>query len=403
MRIVLINHCHPATPHVCAVRAREFARALARLGLEVVLLTQTLEGQPVPIPASDLAQTLAAHDFAVPYYLACAPVGFSRLRRLRAGQLPALIRRPLTLWQLLVHGGMFTDWRNGTQPYLEPLATQFKPDVVWATFGNTDSWNIAQQLAHTARCPWIADVKDHWDAFIPAPLRGMTARRYRDAAAMTALSKSHVRTSGPWFGRTIDVVYSGFPTVWRHAKPETETPGLQISLTGGLYDDAPLQDMCAALAAWFRTLNESDRAKVKLVYAGNDGDKLRAALQTAGVPIPLDDRGFVSLDDLFAIYRRSRINMFLRTNRVFHHKILELIAADRPILCYPEESDEAKDIVADVSAMLYSCDSVAEIQHALTSAMGRHFTHADGARLDRYSWDAQAEKLLAVFNRVVRR
>ena len=45
MRAVLINHCHPDTPHICGVRLREFAASLAARGHQVVLLTTPLEGQ----------------------------------------------------------------------------------------------------------------------------------------------------------------------------------------------------------------------------------------------------------------------------------------------------------------------------------------------------------------------
>ena len=42
MKIAIVNHVHPDTPHVSALRMREFARVLAGQGDRVVLLTGTL-------------------------------------------------------------------------------------------------------------------------------------------------------------------------------------------------------------------------------------------------------------------------------------------------------------------------------------------------------------------------
>ena len=58
MKLVLVNHCHPDRPHVCALRMREFARALARKGHQVVLLTGTLDDAPSPLVPSGIPAAL---------------------------------------------------------------------------------------------------------------------------------------------------------------------------------------------------------------------------------------------------------------------------------------------------------------------------------------------------------
>ena len=45
LRILIVNHCHPDTPHICATRLREFAGALSERGHRVALVTEPLRGQ----------------------------------------------------------------------------------------------------------------------------------------------------------------------------------------------------------------------------------------------------------------------------------------------------------------------------------------------------------------------
>ena len=67
------------------------------------------------------------------------------------------LRQLSIAWQYAVHSGMFTDWRRAAQPHLEILREVFKPDCLWASFGNTDVWNIAQDLSRLAAVPWVGE------------------------------------------------------------------------------------------------------------------------------------------------------------------------------------------------------------------------------------------------------
>ncbi len=44
LRIIMVGHCHPDMPHVCAMRVRCFAGAMAGRGHRVVLLSESLAG-----------------------------------------------------------------------------------------------------------------------------------------------------------------------------------------------------------------------------------------------------------------------------------------------------------------------------------------------------------------------
>ena len=210
MRIVLVNYSHPDTPHISATRMREFALALAAHGHRVALLTQPLTTSESVPSASDISAMLKAEAEPSPMVVAASPRRSAVLNLLRAGLWPWGIRQCIIAYHYLRHGGLYSDWRAGAHSHVHVLATDFKPDVVWATFGNTDSWALAQDIARAATCPWVADIKDFWASFIPGPLRTRLAARYRDAAAWTALSQTHARAARPWFGDEITVVYSGF-------------------------------------------------------------------------------------------------------------------------------------------------------------------------------------------------
>ena len=50
-----------------------------------------------------------------------------------------------------------------------------------------------------AGCPWVADIKDIWDVFIPGPFKLSLAQIYADAAALTTFSDFHRTRSTPYF------------------------------------------------------------------------------------------------------------------------------------------------------------------------------------------------------------
>ncbi|MHA1108506.1 MAG: hypothetical protein ACTSQV_05235, partial [Alphaproteobacteria bacterium] len=212
MRMVFVNQCHPDTPHVCAVRLREFAAAMARRGHRVVVLTETLQGKSGGDAGGDFAQRLAGHDWGAPLHMACGRARSPLLERLHQGELPCGLRQAVVAGHFVLRGGVFAHWNAGSGEAIAALAHSFRPEMVWATFGCTDAWNIARRLAAFAGCPWVADLKDNWENFIPFGLRRVMARRYGDAAHFTVLSEVHAEVAAARFGVSATVIYSGIPS-----------------------------------------------------------------------------------------------------------------------------------------------------------------------------------------------
>lgn len=393
MRAVFVNHCHPEMPHVCAMRLREFAAALATRGHAVVLLTETLNRTDPAPPPERVREDLARHDWSRPFWLACPPRPAPLLERLRAGRLPGGLRKAVIGFQYLFRDGMFSDWTAGALPTLGPLAETFRPDVTWGTFGNTDAWNIARKLAKRAGCPWVADLKDNWSAFMPPGLRRRMAGRYRDAAHMTVFSEGHRAEAERWFPQEKTVLYSGFPKPFLDQPAPAENGIFRVTVTGSLYDAGGIESVLDAFAGWIAKRG-LDPAQVELAYAGGGTTHMERAAQMLEGRCRTALTGFLPLGDLRALQAASALNLYIRSPQVpFHHKLPELLSAGRPVASFPGESDEARAIAADAGAAFFPCENAADLERAFDTAHSGAAPAPDRGRLAAYTWEEQARVL----------
>jgi hypothetical protein len=392
MRVVFVNHCHPDTPHVCATRIREFAAALSVLGHEVILLTEVLEGQPSVTPA------IGSHDFSTPLYLATTPTGHPYISALRKRTLPWGLRQAVVIWHYLKYKGVFTDWRSGTQAILPTIAEQFKPDLVWASFGNTDCWNIAKDLAHLSGCPWIADLKDLWSNFIPRPLQKHLSHHFNDCAAITTFSNFHSKDAEAFFDAVATPIYSGFSKNALMPNSSGEATKTTISLTGAIYDETALIKLIEGIEIWHTTKD----AELQFVYAGHDMAEVETATAELSKRCKVDIKGYLPLEELREIQRNATANLYIKNDRTFHHKTIEMLSVGRPIICFPGETGEAIEIAHTTGVPLHSCSSPDEIATALEQSL--NFTTIDVKKstgILGLTWQAQAKKLEHVFQDVL--
>lgn len=398
MRAVFVNHCHPELPHVCGTRVARFAESCARAGWQVVLLTQSLPGRNSSHTPTGLAEALAGHDWSRPLHVACAPQGGALWRRQRDGTLPRLAGKALVAAGYLLRSGVFTDWRDGAAPYGRILASRFRPQVTWGSFGNTDALAIARAVARSAGCAWAMDVKDPWSVFIPGPFQRLLARRFRDCAAITALSRAHADDLERHFGRTASVIYSGIDQSFLASADAPPPDGIfRLLLVGGLYDNAGLDGLLRGVGLWLERLPAAARARVRLDYAGGEGKRLKAA---AG-DLPLCLHGYLPLTEMRALAARAAATLYVRSpNALFQHKIFELLASGRPALCHPGEGEEAVALAAAAGGGLLSCADAPSVAAALERLHQGAATAADPAKLARYTWDAQGERLRQVLAEV---
>lgn len=396
MRILIVNHCHPDIPHVCATRGREFSRALAARGHRVVLLTEALPGAP-PSPAAAVGDMIARHDFSAPLALSVAPAGHRLIRRARDGRAPPVFGRAALAVSLLVRGHVFPDWSDGAAAHLSALRRSFEPKVAWGICGNSAAWAIARG----AGCPWVLDLKDSWPHFVPAGFRAAAARRFADAAAATAFSHGYAAQLRRWFGREATVVYSGIPKSFLDDAPQSAADDFVVTLTGSVYERAPLDLFVRGMAAWLeRDLAPADRSRVRFVYYGADPIAIEGAApleRWCRVEIP----GFRPLAEIHVGHLRAGVNAYTKSARgPFHHKLFELLSAGRPVLCLPGEDAEAESIAARTGGRLEPAATVDQVRSALARAWSeRTRTWPTGTAFAPYTWDAQAEVLEGVLAR----
>ena len=394
LHAVFVNHSHPDKKHVSALRLTCFARALAARGHRIVLLTETLNADD---PAPSVTQTrtdLGAHNWARPFVLPCPPKPVPLLSRARVGGLGFGIRQCVLGASYLFRSGVFSDWKVGARPYFPVLAETFRPQVVWGTFGNTDAWNIAHDLAALSSCPWVADVKDNWSAFLPRGFARLIAARYRDAAHMTVYSEGHREEASRWFNQNKTVIYSGFEEGVAQNKPSD----FRIHLTGSIYDDACLAGLIGGIRDWLpQSAND-----VVFSYAGNDGERVARHAETLQGLCKIDINDFLPYEELLALQKSSKLNIYIRNPRnLFQHKTLELLAAGVPVISIPGESSEAMRIADEVDGRLMSCETQGQIIEALQKVATDTPPIMDIDKMNAYSWQAQAKDLERVFQTVI--
>ena len=181
MNVLMVNPVHPSTPHISAVRAWRFAEELAHRGHRVILLTaHRADGDPTQSP------TVATHDWHEPLVMSFAGIN----RKAPGFSLPRPLRRAATAVRMLRDGGRNGAWVRASVAGITPSLAAFKPDVVWCTFGAMEGVIAAKQIANVVGCPWVLDVKDNWELYVPRGMRRLMAWRVKGWSALTANASS---------------------------------------------------------------------------------------------------------------------------------------------------------------------------------------------------------------------
>lgn len=400
MRIAIVNACHPDRPHVCAFRGTTFANILAESGNQVLLLTPPLTQTGKGTSEADLREKLEQHDWSKFCHV---PGGFrdaSILPSVRKGRIPTPIRQGVIAYNYLIRGNIYNDWITRSSSLLPIIANDFKPDIVWAIFGNSSCWKMGQALAKVASCPWVADIKDNWQAFVPIGLRKITAQKFSDAAEYTVLSKAHGNTLPLQRDSKFKTVYNGIsPALMQLVKSDGRDSELrdEILITGSLYRSDILAQLLQAIHGW-----QQEHPGTNITYAGGDEDILDQAISNVDSAVEVKKLGSLSPHDLWQRQRNVRMNVYVRNPpNLFHHKLLELLAADRPILAYPGETDESHMLVKSVNGLFFACEDKNQVYQALDHAISTVRTPLDVASLNKFSSQHQAENLGELFFKTI--
>ena len=399
MRLVFVNHAHPALAHVSGMRLGSFSRSMAARGHEVVLLTSTLPGA-TDDPIEPVSTRLSRHDWGMPLTIPVAPLAGPS----EPANVPALVRRGLTLGRFLKYGGVHDRWTSAVKPCIGDLVSAFRPQAVWGTFGNTSNLVLAQAVARAARCPWVIDVKDNWTTFLRPGVRELMAWRFRDAVGYTSNASHHEQIASRflWQQRT-QVVYSGVAEAFFASSLTLTSAPKQFMLVGSTYDGVRLRRFLHVAKEWIDGLSPSDRHALKFVYAGSDHDRVRQALAEVALPCAVEVTPQLSIEELAQRCRVSFANCYLWAEFTFHHKLLELLVSGRPVVSFPGEAAESLRLASLSPTPFASCANAGELLEALTRAWNRRDAPPVVNTSQPWKWSDRAAGLDAFFSEIVRR
>ncbi|NKB21043.1 MAG: hypothetical protein GKS01_11130 [Alphaproteobacteria bacterium] len=401
MRITIVNACHPDRHHVCAFRGTTFAEILTKAGHQVVLITPPLPGLGEGDDQTTLAQKFEDHDWTKYCHIVGGFKDGSLLPSVRTGKVPAPLRQMIIGYNYLTRGNIYHDWIGPSSALLPIIASEFKPDIVWAIFGNTSCWVMGQTLADTAHCPWVADIKDNWQAFLPYGLKKAMAHRFTDAAAFTVLSQAHAETYPSTPGQEFKSIYNGIsPSLMVTASKTAKEQKIreEILITGSLYQVDVLAKILQAIASWPKASPDQ-----KIVYAGGDTEIFDRAIQALEIDLNIQKLGNLAPNDLWQRQRCAKLNVYVRNPpNLIHHKLLELLAANRPILAYPGETDESVMIANDLKGEFFPCTTEAEVHQALEHSFSKNTSATLNFNdLQQFSSQHQADMLATLFTKIV--
>lgn len=109
------------------------------------------------------------------------------------------------------------------------------------------------------------------------------------------------------------------------------------------------------------------------VLHGGDEKLVRQADTKLGINV--DYLGYLPMDRLFARYRACAVNTYIRPGTTFHHKAVETLAANRPVVSFPGEFEETGRIGPRAGGELLTTGSNRELAETLS---GLHRRWSEG-------------------------
>lgn len=387
MNVLMVNAVDPATPHISGVRAWRFSQELATLGNRVVLLCAGDQVQ------SDRVDVLVrGHEWQEPLVIALPDASEPDKSSIH------LLRKARTALDLLRFGGRRLNWLKQATDRITDDISAFRPDIVWCTFGLLESVFAAKRIAVKFGCPWVLDVKDNWELYVPRGLRGLMNWRIKGWSAISANAMLTSAMAAKWQRSSSTVVYSGvdsgfYPT---HEVLRARSTEFVINLIGSIYLPKRLAEFFDGIRFWLDRVPSEERAKVTIRYIGNDSELVK---HTAMQHLPrtnLEVEGYVPIAQMAQLCKSAAINAYIAFSATFHHKLLELLATGRPVVAYPSESKESIDLAASFAGNLIVTESPEALSQVISEIYGRWQTGDStvSAPSDRaFSWPSQAQLL----------
>lgn len=349
MRLLLISGTHPDAAHISGVRAARFAAELARAGHHCVLLCPPLPGQPPTDPVS------LSRDWSTPLVVAAA---LPDARAHRFGSLGTMVN-------ILRYGGNRIDLAKGLRVAGDALIETFRPQAMWCTFGTLETVAVTRALGRRNAIPWLFDIKDNPDVYIPRLLRPVLARRLHGWAALQGNSQLHADEAQRWLRVRPEVVYSGVDTVFFERQPVGSAQPAYVTLVGSVYFADKLDCFIDGVAAY----NRSAKAPLRILHLGSQLAMLERSAARHGGIVPVEGAGYVVPAEMARICQGAIANAYIFNKQTFHHKAFELFACGRPVIAFGGELPETIDQARRLGVVLDRPADSPGIVAALNTAM----------------------------------
>ena len=110
----------------------------------------------------------------------------------------------------------------------------------------------------------------------------------------------------------------------------------------------------------------------------------------------IEFRSYLDQMDYYSLLKSSHLNLYIRNENTFHHKVFELIAARRAVICYPAETAEVVSEARKWHSPFYSCSSAEDILKALNKASTER-EKVNSGDIFQLDWNARAIDLETIF------
>jgi hypothetical protein len=382
LRLLLISGTHPDAAHISGVRAARFAAELARAGHQCVLLCPPLPGGPATGPAN------LSRDWSTPLVVSAA---LPDVPPRRFGSLG-------TMANILRFGGNRTDLTRGLRVAGGALIKAFRPQAMWCTFGNLETVVATRALGLRHSIPWLFDVKDNADLYLPRSLRPILTRRLRGWSALQANSRLHADAAERWLGARPEIIYSGVDSVFFEPQPANPTRRAYVTLVGGLY----FQDKVDAFVDAVASYNRSAQAPLGIIHLGSQQAMLeRSAVRHDGA-VPVEAAGYVAPAEMARLCQGAIANAYIFHGQTFHHKTFELFACRRPVIAFGGELPESIEQAERLGARLASPSDLPGVVAALQSAAALSAGPIPGTTDRFFTWHEQAAMVETTIGNITR-
>jgi len=404
MRIVFVSHVPPDDRSVGGLRLWRFAQELTKQGHHILFVTGGKDESGLR-DRTTLIGALQGYNWSEPLLLSCGASGTgmrSGIERLKVRY--RAVQKGATALAIIFRGGAFWRWRIEAERVLMEAATHFRPQLVYATFGNLDALNIAQRLARRHGIPWVMDVKDPFSTFLHRSLWWLPRYRYSDAACVTynaQFQRDESLRLGLPHG---EVIYSGadVPATRTEHRGSRARQGRPVyNLIGSIYSDEVARDFLRAFIEFVTKQRDCGAMTPQMHYIGADHGRVKAQLALLPPQTCITVCEPCPRMELLAQCQHAAANCYIAADHTFHHKLFELLAAERPVIVYPDEREEARRVAIELGAPLWVCRSSEELIAAWRDASEAESGATKGRIGAGLSWSRFAGDLEGVFKGVL--